>query len=60
MWFPGIDAKRKRKLDLCMSCQATGIDEHPKMAPPPDGLVASDYYGPLSTGTYLLVVTDGY
>ena len=66
IWFPNIDEMVKKTLDGCIPCQAVG-----KLPPPeplgttkmPDGpweVVHTDFYGPLPTGEYLLVVIDRY
>ena len=66
VWFPGIDKLVKETLDRCIPCQATGQPNPPipiRMTPMPDGpwqKVHADFYGPLPTGEYLLVLIDRY
>ena len=66
VWFPGIDKLVKETIDRCIPCQATGQPNPPEplqMTPMPDGpwqKVHADFYGPLPTGEYLLVVIDRY
>ena len=66
MWFPAIDRKVTEKLEGCTTCQSvvdTPLKEPLKMtelpAQPWTHLV-TDFYGPLPTGEYLLVVQDTY
>ena len=66
VWFPGIDKLVKETLDRCIPCQATGQPNPPepiRMTPMPDGpwqKVHVDFYGPLPSGEYLLVLIDRY
>ena len=66
VWFPGIDKLVKETLDRCIPCQATGQPNPPepiRMPPMPDGpwqKVHADFYGPLPSGEYLLVLIDRY
>ena len=66
VWFPGIDKLVKEPLDRCIPCQATGQPNPPepiRMTPMPDGpwqKVHVDFYGPLPSGEYLLVLIDRY
>ncbi|CAB3998539.1 Transposon Tf2-9 poly [Paramuricea clavata] len=66
IWFPNIDAMVKTTLDRCLTCQALGRPGPPAPITPttmPDGpwqTVHVDFYGPLPTGEYLLVVVDRY
>ena len=66
IWFPNIDAMVKTTLDLCLTCQALGRPGPPAPITPttmPDGpwqTVHVDFYGPLPTGQYLLVIVDRY
>ena len=66
VWFPGIDKLVKETLDRCIPCQATGQPNPPepiRMTPMPDGpwqKVHADFYGPLPSGEYLLVLIDRY
>lgn len=66
IWFPGIDQLVKETIDRCIPCQATGQpnpSEPLQMSDMPQGpwqKVQADFYGPLPSGEYLLVVTDRY
>ena len=66
IWFPNIDAMVKTTLDRCLTFQALGRPGPPAPITPttmPDGpwqTVHVDFYGPLPTGEYLLVVVDRY
>ena len=66
VWFPGIDRMVKATIDHCISCQATGRPNPPEplqMSEIPQGpwqKVHADFYGPLPSGEYLLVVIDRY
>ena len=66
VWFPGIDRLVKETIDRCIPCQATGQQNPPEplqMSDMPQGpwqKVHADFYGPLPSGEYLLVVIDRY
>ena len=66
IWFPHIDQQVKKTLEGCISCQAVGRLPPPeplgqtKMPKGPWEVVHTDFYGPLPTGEYLLVVIDRY
>ena len=66
IWFPNIDAMVKTTLDRCLTCQALGRPGPPAPITPttmsdgPWQTVHVDFYGPLPTGEYLLVVVDRY
>ena len=66
VWFPRIDKLMKETLDHCIPCQSTGQPNPPEpiwMTPMPDGpwqKVHADFYGPLPSGEYLLVLIDRY
>ena len=66
VWFPGIDKKMKKRIKGCLPCQSTvrNHDDTPaKMTPLPDGpwkSLSADFYGPLPTGEYLIVIIDDY
>lgn len=66
MWFPGLDSKVNQILDQCITCQAvveTPIKEPLKMSELPQQpwtQLVTDFYGPLKSGEYLLVVQDTY
>ena len=63
---PNIDQQVKKTLDGCIPCQAVGKSPSPeplgktKMPEGPWEVVHTDFYGPLPTGEYLLVVIDIY
>ena len=66
LWFPGMDIMTERVIRGCMLCQIATpqISRLPlKMTPLPNETmekVAADFYGPLPTGEYLLLVTCKY
>ena len=66
VWFPGMDEQVRTELEHCLACQATAQPNHPepiKTAPMPNrpwDKVKIDFYGPLPTGQYILVVIDCY
>ena len=66
VWFPGIDRMVKETIDNCIACQATCRPNPPEplqMSDMPQGpwqKVHADFYGPLPSGEYLLVVIDRY
>jgi transposase InsO family protein len=66
IWFPNIDKLVKSTLERCLPCQAVGKPPPPEplaMTEMPKGpweRVHLDFYGPLPTGEYLLVVIDRY
>ena len=66
VWFPGMDKQVRTELEHCLACQATAQPNHPepiKTAPMPNSpwdKVKIDFYGPLPTGQYILVVIDCY
>ena len=66
VWFPNIDKMVKCTVDRCIPCQAVGKQTTPEplaMTDMPTGpweIVHLDFYGPLLSGDYLLVVIDRY
>ena len=66
LWFPGMDAMVERTVRGCMSCQVATpqTSRMPlKMTPLPAETmekISTDFYGPLPTGEYLLLVTCKY
>ena len=66
VWFPDIDKLTKDTLDRCIPCQAVGRPAPPQplqMSEMPTGpwqKVHIDFYGPMPTSEYLLVVIDRY
>ena len=66
VWFPGIDEATKKMIDRCIPCQSVGKPNPPqpltmsKMPDAPWDKVDLDFYGPLPSGEYLLVVIDRY
>lgn len=66
VWFPDIDKLTKDTLDRCIPCQAVGQSAPPQplqvseMPTEPWKKVHIDFYGPMPTGEYLLVIIDRY
>ncbi|KAK7933589.1 hypothetical protein WMY93_004485 [Mugilogobius chulae] len=66
VWFPDIDRKAEAAVRNCLACQAnTPVTQNEplKMSPLPEApwhSVSPDFYGPLPSGEYLLVITDDY
>ena len=66
VWFPGMDKQVRTELEHCLACQATAQPNHPEpiktatMPNSPWDKVKIDFYGPLPTGQYILVVIDCY
>ncbi len=66
VWFPGIDKITKDTVEKCIPCQATGKANPPEpinmtsMPEAPWDMVHIDFFGPVPTGEYLLVVIDRY
>ena len=66
MWFPGLDRKVNDLLDGCATCQAVvdSLQKEPlkmtKLPQQPWTHLVTDFYGPLTSGEYLLVVQDTY
>ena len=66
VWFPNIDQKAEHTVRNCLACQAnTPVtqSEPLKMSELPEApwhTVSADFYGPLPTGEYLLVIVDEY
>ena len=62
LWFPGLDKRIETEIAQCMACQAnTDIHQQEPLKPTelptePWSKLATDLYGPLDTGEYLLVV----
>ena len=66
VWFPNMDKQVRTELEHCLACQATSQPNSPEplnVSPMPDSpwdKVKIDFYGPLPTGQYILVVIDCY
>ena len=66
VWFPGIDKIAQTTVGKCIPCQATGKANPPEplqMTSMPEGpwdMVHIDFFGPVPTGEYLLVIIDRY
>eukprot|EP00795_Rhopilema_esculentum_P003255 gene3255-biopygen1481 len=66
VWFPKIDDLVKATSDSCLACQATGKENRPEplqlseLPTKPWEKLHIDYYGPLPTGDYLVVIIDRY
>lgn len=66
IWFPQIDQRIKNTIEQCISCQAVGQANRPEplrmteMPESPWSTLHVDFYGPLPSSEYLLVVVDRY
>ena len=66
IWFPQIDSRVKDTIEQCIAYQAVGKQKPPEplrmteMPELPWRTVHVDFYGPLPTSEYLLVVVDRY
>ena len=66
VWFPGIDQRAEALIRNCLACQAnTPVTrtEPLKMSNLPESpwhSVSADFYGPLPSGEYLMVIVDDY
>ncbi|KAK0135266.1 hypothetical protein N1851_028900 [Merluccius polli] len=66
VWFPNIDQQAEALSRNCLACQATTPitrTEPLKMSELPEApwhSVSADFYGPLPSGEYLLVIVDDY
>lgn len=66
VWFPGVDALIEEKVQECLGCQATTPSAKRDPLKPttlperPWADLATDFWGPLPSGEYLLVVIDKY
>ena len=66
VWFPNLDKHVRSELEHCLACQATSQPNRPEpinVTPMPDSpwdKVKIDFYGPLPSGQYILVVIDCY
>ena len=65
VWFPGIDAAVEDSVKRCIPCQANSTRRETQplaMSTLPRGTwleLSIDFWGPLPTGEYLLVIIDG-
>ena len=65
-WFPAMDKQVQTELEHCLACQSMAQPNHLepiKTVSMPNQLwdkVKIDFYGPLPTGQYILVVIDRY
>ena len=66
VWFPGIDKMTEAAIKRCVPCRAAipqTTYEPLKMTPLPETPwceLSTDFYGPLPSGEYLLVIIDDY
>ena len=66
IWFPGIDSLVKETITKCQPCQSFGKPNPPQplhmteMPSAPWHKSNIDFFGPLSSGDFLLVVIDRY
>ena len=65
-WFPNMDKAAKQEIETCLPCQVNGPPNSPEplLSPEmPDGpwqIIHADFYGPLPTGQYIIVLIDKY
>ena len=63
-WFPNIDKAMKEEIDTGFPCQINGPTDPPQplltseMTEGPWQTVHADFYGPLSTGQYIIVLIN--
>ena len=66
VWFPGLEKKVESYINTCIPCQATvhtEAQEPVKSTTLPKGpweCLSMDFYGPMPSGEYVLVVIDEY
>ena len=66
VWYPNIDQDAEKLISGCIPCQATGPTSKPEplqmsdLPARPWTQLCADFYGPLPTGEYILVVLDEY
>ena len=66
MWFPGMDDAVEKEVSRCIPCQAaveSSSKEAVVMSELPGGpwdQLSMDFWGPIPSGEYLLVVIDNY
>ena len=66
VWFPGLEKKVESYINTCIPCQATvytAAQEPVKSTILPNGpweCLSMDFYGPMPSGEYVLVVIDEY
>ena len=59
VWFPGMDEAVKNTLEHCLACQAN-TRPNPPVADRPWQQVKVNFYGPLPSGHYIIVLIDYY
>ena len=65
-WFPNMDKTVKQEIETCLPCQVNGPPNPPELLltpEMPDGpwqTIHADFYGPLPTGQYIIVLIDKY
>ncbi|XP_065060965.1 uncharacterized protein K02A2.6-like [Rhopilema esculentum] len=66
VWFPFIEKLVTEEINSCLPCQAVGTQKAPeplRMRPMPSGpwkKLHIDFYGPLPSSEYVLVIVDAY
>ena len=66
VWFPNLDKHVRSELEHCLACQATSQPNRPepinvtRIPDSPWDKVKIDFYGPLPSGQYILVVIGCY
>ena len=67
VWFPQMDSFLQSRIKDCIPCQATTPGKHQqtplnmsKLPTKPWTEISADFFGPLPTGEYILVVIDDY
>lgn len=66
VWYPNIDTDSEVLINSCIPCQATGPAPKPEplqmseLPSRPWSEISADFFGPVPTGEYVLVVIDEY
>ena len=65
-WFPNMDKAAKMEIETCLPCQVNRPSNSPEpllspqMPDRPWQIIHADFYGPLPTGQYIIVLIDKY
>ncbi|XP_046858634.1 uncharacterized protein K02A2.6-like [Xenia sp. Carnegie-2017] len=63
-WFPNMDKAVKDEIEACLPCQVNGSTSPPEPLASPEmpecpwQTIHADFYGPLPTGQYIIVLID--